>query len=465
MTTSNNSLPRSLAVALALIFGSSAVQAAQVQVWLEAREFTPTSGVLMNVPMWGYSLCSANFASCDPATSPGPVITVPAGDGLTIYLSNALADPTSIQLVGQRNAPLPVNADPLRVNGRLQALAAEVGPGSTDSYSWAAGDLRSGTILYQSASHVQLQVQMGLYGAVEHDAAVAYDSSRLMVFSEVDAALHSPPSPANLTPDGYRPRVLLINGEPLANSVLPAISAGPNERVLLRMVNAGLANHAPELIGGRFEIVAEDGYPVPARHSQTATLLPAAKTIDALLVAPAAGGTFGMFDRMARVGSIPTPPPPPDVDPPTAPGTPAFSLVTASTATASWTAATDLVGVTAYDFSLDGINWTVVGNFLSVDLTGLTPSTLYTFYVRARDLAGNMGPASSDTFTTDVAPPDAEPPSSPGTPGFTNVTTSTATASWAAATDNMAVTAYDYSLDNVNWTALGNVLTVDLTGL
>jgi FtsP/CotA-like multicopper oxidase with cupredoxin domain len=320
MTISNNVLPRGLAAALALILGSSVVQAREV--WLEARAYTPATGALTGIPMWGYADCGVSFAGCAAATptSPGPVITVPAGDaaGLTVHLRNSLpTEPTSIYLVGQRNAPLPVNADALRVNGRLQALTAEIAPGLDGDYSWSAADLRPGTYLYQSGSHVQLQVHMGLYGAVVHDApngscasppcaypAVPYSSSTVMLFSEVDPALHASTTPANLTPGGYQPRILLMNGE-AQPSVLPAVNAAANG-TLLRLLNAGLANHAPQLVGGHFVVVAEDGYPAPVRRSQTSTLLAASKTVDVLV----ATGNYGLFDRMARADTTGAAPPP-----------------------------------------------------------------------------------------------------------------------------------------------------------
>jgi FtsP/CotA-like multicopper oxidase with cupredoxin domain len=315
MPTSNKMLPRGLAAAVALILGTSAAQAKEV--WLEARPFTPASGVLAGIPMWGYADCGLSFAGCAAAeaTSPGPVISVPAEEGLTIHLRNSLADPTSIHLVGRRDsAPLPVAADALRVNGRLQAFAAEVAPGADGDYSWTAGALGAGgTFLYQSASHVQLQVQMGLYGAVTHDApaascatapcaypSVPYASSAVLVFSEVDPALHSPASAVNASPGGYQPRYFLLNGKAFDGAAPPAVNATTGDRVLLRMVNAGLESHAPQLLGGYYDVVAEDGYPAPVARSQTTALLAAAKTLDVVFTPPAAG-TYPLFDRRLRL--------------------------------------------------------------------------------------------------------------------------------------------------------------------
>jgi chitodextrinase len=132
-----------------------------------------------------------------------------------------------------------------------------------------------------------------------------------------------------------------------------------------------------------------------------------------------------------------------------------------TSATASWSAATDNVGVTGYEYRLNSGSWQSLGNVLTVNLTGLSASTSYTFQVRAKDAASNTGPASSGTFTT----PDTAAPSAPGTPTFSSITKTSATASWSAATDNVGVTGYEYRLNGGAWQALGNVLSVNLSGL
>ncbi|WP_250564405.1 cellulose binding domain-containing protein [Sphaerisporangium fuscum] len=94
----------------------------------------------------------------------------------------------------------------------------------------------------------------------------------------------------------------------------------------------------------------------------------------------------------------------PDTTAPTKPGTPTASSVGATGATLSWTASTDDVGVTGYDVYREaGATDVKVGTATSTSyvLTGLTASTSYTFYVVARDAAGNTSAASGPvTFTT-----------------------------------------------------------------
>ncbi|MER6012142.1 cellulase family glycosylhydrolase [Streptomyces bluensis] len=92
-----------------------------------------------------------------------------------------------------------------------------------------------------------------------------------------------------------------------------------------------------------------------------------------------------------------------DTTPPTAPGTPTASAVTSSSVRLTWTAATDAAGVTGYDVvRVSGGNETAATSTAttSATVTGLTPSTSYTFAVYARDAAGNRSPRSGTVTVT-----------------------------------------------------------------
>ncbi len=91
--------------------------------------------------------------------------------------------------------------------------------------------------------------------------------------------------------------------------------------------------------------------------------------------------------------------------PPTAPGNLTVTGHTSTTASLSWTASTSNVGVTGYQVRRSGtVVATVTGTTATV--TGLTPSTAYSFTVTAIDAAGNVGaPSNTVTVTTDAAPP------------------------------------------------------------
>jgi FtsP/CotA-like multicopper oxidase with cupredoxin domain len=327
-----NKSQRTLVLAAMSLAGASFLPgaASAMDVYLRAEEFTqslPNGSGNTPVVMWGYRQCYGGFTDCNnpdtgttnPVTSPGPQITVPAGDSaLTIHLQNRLPEPTSLVLPGQPAALAPVLEPDAQGRPRIHAFTKEVPAAvgttySDDTYTWDGlnhAGLRTGTYLYQSGSHVQLQVHMGLFGALVHDApcspgacayaGVPYESSKVLVFSEVDPALHASRTPVNA--NNYAPRFFLVNGEPFPNVPQPAVSAAPGSWVLLRLLNAGIENHAPELLGGYFQVIAEDGNPLSAllKREQHTALLPAAKTLDVLFT-PSAPGTFPLFDRRLRL--------------------------------------------------------------------------------------------------------------------------------------------------------------------
>ncbi len=90
-----------------------------------------------------------------------------------------------------------------------------------------------------------------------------------------------------------------------------------------------------------------------------------------------------------------------DTEPPTVPGNLRSTGVTSSSVSLAWDPSTDNVGVVAYELN-NGL--TVPGTSTSVTVTGLAPSTAYTFTVRARDAAGNTSlPSNAVTATTSPA--------------------------------------------------------------
>jgi PQQ-dependent dehydrogenase (s-GDH family) len=84
----------------------------------------------------------------------------------------------------------------------------------------------------------------------------------------------------------------------------------------------------------------------------------------------------------------------------------ASSNLTSASVTLTWTASTDNVAITGYDVYRNGtkINVSPVTT-TTYNVSGLTPSTVYSFYVKAFDAAGNFS-ANSNTInlTTPAAP-------------------------------------------------------------
>ena len=227
-----------------LLLGAS-VSFAQQQVNLTAGPTTTTTPDGSIVPMWGYSCGAAatgSSATCanlngTPNGTAGwspVVITVPAGQGLTVNLTNGLnflngnSVPTSLTIVGQLGGGLgttatsspspthgtqvatwpivgdltgPTNTPPTQGN-RVRSFSTEVAAGATTAVTWTS--LRPGTYLIESGTHPSIQGPMGLYGilvvttapvgttagtaypAVGTNPAVTYSAEIPLLLSEID---------------------------------------------------------------------------------------------------------------------------------------------------------------------------------------------------------------------------------------------------------------------------------------
>jgi glucose/arabinose dehydrogenase len=149
-----------------------------------------------------------------------------------------------------------------------------------------------------------------------------------------------------------------------------------------------------------------------------------------------------------------------DTQAPSAPSNLVLSNLACDAATLTWTASTDNVGVAFYDVFHDGqLMKSVSGATLSTSVAAV-PGVVWGFYVNARDAAGNVSQASATVLHTfPPCQPDTQPPTAP-----TNLTGSasgtTVTLRWNAATDNVAVRAYDIYRNN---TKVGSVSTTSAT--
>ncbi|GGM90359.1 hypothetical protein GCM10010106_42390 [Thermopolyspora flexuosa] len=133
-----------------------------------------------------------------------------------------------------------------------------------------------------------------------------------------------------------------------------------------------------------------------------------------------------------------------DTTPPSAPGNLRATGTTSTSVSLAWNAATDNVGVTGYDVYRNGTRITTVTGTSHTD-TGLSPSTTYTYTVRARDAAGNVSQPSNQISATTQSGggSDTTPPSAPGNLRVTGTTSASVSLAWNAATDNVGVTGYD----------------------
>jgi hypothetical protein len=334
-------LLRSTALACAVACSLGSAPALALDVYMRVGQYTQTMPDGTSVTMWGYRVANTQNAALNGALqSPGAAITVPPNDStLRIRLLNRLPVPTSIVVHGQTTTMAPVFKRNATVNAvsvtsdctpgtsldcRVRSFTRETPPGNTTPVDYVYTDVKPGTYLYQSGTLPQIQVQMGLYGMVRKYAPatatsgfnaypnVPVDNDISLLFSEVDPALHAAVASGTFSGStlAYDPKYFRVHrygtATPFANPVDDTATPSngpttiqPGQRLLLRMLNAGLQSHSMVLDDGHWYVMAEDGNPYPYPREQYSVFLPAAKTADVWMT-PTVGNASAV-DRLMTV--------------------------------------------------------------------------------------------------------------------------------------------------------------------
>ncbi|MDH5556855.1 MAG: Ig-like domain-containing protein, partial [Alphaproteobacteria bacterium] len=318
-----------VAAALTLMAGTATAKDVCLRAMPFSADYAGPGGTA--IPMWGYATVPYDagcvWTGLETPSVPGPRITVDSADpALNIHLTNDLPVPTSLVIPGQVAPLSPVWVEPdgatpeanlpgitggrTNTTMRIRSVTHETMPGLQGTYSWS--NLAPGTQLYRSGTMPQVQVQMGLYGGMSKDSGIGeaypgvpYNNDAMLVYSEIDPALHAAVAGgtygtglAVTSTFDYQPKFFLINGTPYdpADPVSNQIPLIADQTALLRFVNAGLQNHVPTALGLRMNVVAEDGNKYPFARNQHSLLVPAGSTRDAIVTPQA--GEYPLVDGM-----------------------------------------------------------------------------------------------------------------------------------------------------------------------
>ena len=266
-----------LLIAAAMVLGGTRAYAAIDGITGPTFNLTATSGYISTSDggrylMWGY----ANGAGL--MQYPGPTLIVNEGDVVTVNLSNQLTVPVSIVFPGQPAVTA--------VGGTPGLLTSEApAAGGVVTYSFTAA--QPGTYTYYSGTQPELQIEMGLAGALivrpaANPATQAYnhsdsqfDHEYLFMLSEIDPDIHDQVAAGNMNPmdtTTYFPVLWLINGRTgpdtmgMANdpllphqpyNIVPFMH--PGEKILLRMIGGGRDLHPLHTHGNHHKVIARDG--------------------------------------------------------------------------------------------------------------------------------------------------------------------------------------------------------------
>lgn len=304
--SSRNSAVRFKVAILALV-GACAVSPASAEVLgvtgssftLTARAdriTTPDGG---NIYFWGFSTPGSNGGRTQ---YPGPTLIISEGSAVSITVVNQLPPQfdqrVSLAVGGMSRVVARCAAAPC-IQG---PITLEAGGGGSVTYSFIAS--RPGTFVYNSASRPDLQVEMGLAGALVvrpstnpvrqayDDSAPAstagnpagsqYEQEYLFFLSEMDSEIHNlvEEQGVRAVDDSgrlsyYFPNYWFINGRNAPDTMAEAgISrlptqpynalprTHPGDRVLMRVVGGGHDMHPFHHHGQHARIIAVDGFPL-----------------------------------------------------------------------------------------------------------------------------------------------------------------------------------------------------------
>lgn len=264
---------------------------------LTAREGHVSMPDGASVYSWGYTTGSA-------MQLPGPTLIVTEGDEIEVTLTNELP-----YAAGNVSIVFPGMTMSSTSGGVAGDLAREAQPGGSVTYTFTASE--PGTYQYHSGSRPDLQVEMGLYGALivepaspasgctesaYNHSASCFDREYLFLLSEIDLDVHeaaesqaSGPGPIDVgsglddsDAKPFGPEYWLLNGRAAPDTLaasgsdtLPtqpyncAPMMHPGERVLVRVVGSGKDPHPFHTHGNHVQVLARDGRMIVSETDST----------------------------------------------------------------------------------------------------------------------------------------------------------------------------------------------------
>jgi manganese oxidase len=227
---------------------------------------------------WGYGTTAAQYS--------GPTMIVNQGDVVTVTLQNNLPVATSITFPGQSGVTA--------TGGSTGLLTKEAPAGSSVTYTFTAS--QPGTYMYQSGTQPDLQIEMGLVGALivrptefneagaatrkaYTDSASAFDHEYLFLLSDMDDKIHNAVEqqvqqgqPVTVDMSKRFAVYWFMNGRCGPDTLLPVNYSSlpvqpydcfplfhPGEKILMRVIGAGSDEHPLHHHGNHARMIAQDG--------------------------------------------------------------------------------------------------------------------------------------------------------------------------------------------------------------
>lgn len=257
---------------------------------------TPDGG---SIHFWGYRAPGANPQNLPQY--PGPTLILDQGQSVSITLTSNLPYNRCTSMVFPGHS---VTAS----GGVAGLITRETCPGGDPvTYSFTAAN--PGTYTYYSGTEMELQIEMGLVGAIIVRPAgysqtanriaypgISYDHEFLFLVSQMDPLIHSLVEQgrfAEVDMKTYFPVYWFINGRCAPDTMAGAFVSWlphqpynsvprttPGQRVLMRLIGGDQGQHPFHFHGNNSDIVARDGRKLAHPRSTFTTLTVQGETVD-----------------------------------------------------------------------------------------------------------------------------------------------------------------------------------------
>ena len=328
MTTTRKPHPTSWALAagavlVLLVFAGSAGAQARID-GISGTNFAFTAGAGEvstpdggSIHFWGYNAPSANLF--DVPQYPGPTLILEQGVEVTITLTSDLpyGQCTSMVFPGHQVA---ATGGPNTQAGLLTQESCGANPDGSDTVTYAFTPSEPGTYMYQSGTEADLQIEMGLLGAIivrpsgqdfdgnsyayNHDSSF-FDHEVLFLLTSMDPRIHQLAEQdrfGEIDTTERLPVYWFINGraapddlaEPFVNwlphqpyNCTPRMT--PGQHLLVRIIGGDQDQHPLHLHGNHYYEIARygrllllDGTDTLASRGKFTTLSVPGQTVDAI---------------------------------------------------------------------------------------------------------------------------------------------------------------------------------------
>ena len=259
---------------------------------------TPEGGSLH---FWGYEDITVPDGGSEGVglpQYPGPTLILNQNDVVTITLTSQLpfGKCTSIVFPGHAVA----------ASGGSPGLLTQESCGATDTVTYTFTASQPGTYMYNSGTEPELQIEMGLVGAIivrpsagesyAYNLDTGFDHEYLFLLTSMDPGVHALAEQgrfAEIDMTEYYPVYWFINGRAAPDDLADAFVAWlphqpynatprmrPGENLLMRIIGAGQEQHPFHFHGNNADQIARDGRLLTHPRSKFTTLSVPGQTVD-----------------------------------------------------------------------------------------------------------------------------------------------------------------------------------------